>query len=299
MCAKVIDGNQFNRRVETPEGSTIIINKSKGDCIEINEYIIAQGRSVYFNPPASIDAMKSYYIVSGLIETTDECRTCGEGTLILLKCSDEVFHVSALKETRVLVHSLNDNSFEDTEVRFRYAYNLLQEIQNKDAYTLIHSESVKSLVEKVAKRLGYSGNRYRSLVSAGCYHDIGKIYIPVEVLNKPSQLNFEEYETMKQHVTMGKDLLVQFFGEEMYAMSTQHHERLDGSGYPLGLKGDEISVEGRILAICDSYDAMRSERVYKKAKTKEEAIIELRNLKDTKYDAKLVEIFIDIINGEE
>jgi putative nucleotidyltransferase with HDIG domain len=299
MKNSIILPEDYNRKVETPDGSAIIINKLKTEQIEINEYIIKQGSTVYFNPPGNENGVKSYFIISGYLETQSAFENCTQGTLVLLRNDDEVFYVTAVEETRVLVHSLNDESFEGTQERFRYIYNLLLDIQNKDAYTFDHSDSVRSYVDKMATKLGYTGYKYRNILAAARYHDIGKIYIPDYILNKPSTLNEEEYEIMKTHVTKGKDLIEQFFGEEMYRIVRQHHERLDGTGYPLGLKGKEISQEGRILAICDSYDAMLSHRVYKKGKSKQEAVEELQSLKGIKYDAELVDIFITIVEDME
>lgn len=111
--------------------------------------------------------------------------------------------------------------------------------------------------------LGYSGNRMLHLLLAAQYHDIGKINIPDDILNKPGRLTDHEFSIMKGHVVEGKDLIIENFNEDVYQIIVQHHERIDGSGYPLGLKGSRICQEAKILAICDSYDAMISQRIYK------------------------------------
>ena len=175
MIGKVILEKEFNRRVETPEGSTIITNKYKQERIEINEYYIKQGKTVYFNPPKVKGAVKTYYLISGRIETKGDVILCGKGTIVILLYQDDVFYVRALEGTRVLIHSIDDDSFQETEARFRYVYNLLQEIQNKDAYTLYHSNNVHCYADKIVTKLGWSGSKHRNLLMAARYHDLGKI----------------------------------------------------------------------------------------------------------------------------
>ncbi|WP_350344614.1 HD domain-containing phosphohydrolase [Proteinivorax tanatarense] len=98
---------------------------------------------------------------------------------------------------------------------------------------------------------------------------------------------------MKGHVVQAKSFIVSCFGKPVFDIACQHHERIDGSGYPYGLTDREISQEGKIIAICDSYDAMTTDRIYKKGKSKKEAIDELKELRGVKYDSCLVDLFID------
>jgi len=151
----------------------------------------------------------------------------------------------------------------------------------------------------MAARLRFSGNRLFNLTFATRYHDLGKIHIEDELLNKPDKLTTEEYSRMKEHVLLGKEMILHDFNEEIFRIIVQHHERMNGSGYPYGLSGDEISEDGRLIAICDSYDAMVTDRVYKRGKTPEEALQELRDLSGTLFDSRLVEAFIAMMQEDD
>jgi len=151
----------------------------------------------------------------------------------------------------------------------------------------------------MAARLRFSGNRLFNLTFATRYHDLGKIHIEDELLNKPDKLTTEEYSRMKEHVLLGKEMILHDFNEEIFRIIVQHHERMNGSGYPYGLSGDEISEDGRLIAICDSYDAMVTDRVYKRGKTPEEALQELRDLSGTLFDSRLVEEFIAMMQEDD
>ncbi len=295
MSNRIIHKNNRRRLVETPEGTAIIENKYKESPLEVNVYTLKKGKSFHLNPPKTQGAVKSYWVISGELHFIEDQENYKEGTMIVLRPDDEVFSILAIEETQLLVHSVLDNSFDKAEENFRYIYGILKQIQEKDAYTFDHSESVYSLVKKMATALGYKGQRYLDLMWASKYHDIGKIYIPDAILNKPESLTDEEYEVMKTHVIKGKDLILQFFNERVYRIASQHHERYDGSGYPLGLVGDDISEEARLIAICDSFDAMTSGRIYKKAKSHHEALKEIQALSGILYDPELVGLFISFM----
>ena len=128
-------------------------------------------------------------------------------------------------------------------------------------------------------------------------HDIGKIGIDDAILKKPGRLTDEEYDIMKSHTTIGYKMATTIPEIEHIAyLILTHHEWYDGKGYPKGLKGEDIPLLSRIIAIIDAYDVMTHDRVYKKAVTKLEAIAELRRCQGTQFDPKLVDTFIDMIN---
>jgi len=135
-----------------------------------------------------------------------------------------------------------------------------------------------------------------NVLYAGKIHDVGKIDIHEEILNKPGKLTNEEYELVKKHPKSGYDIIMQTMGNETLAkIILQHHERLDGSGYPNNLTDNDISIEAKIIAVSDSFDAMTSNRPYSKAMLIEDAIAELKKHINTWYDAKVVAILEDII----
>ncbi len=143
----------------------------------------------------------------------------------------------------------------------------LTRIKSRDQYTFMHSVSVSGLLASFALDLGMARSRIRQLVMGGLLHDIGKMKIPLAILNKSDRLTDEEFKIMQKHVQFGMDLLSGMPGLTNDAMDVvaMHHEHIDGKGYPKGLKGDEISEVGQMSAIIDVYDALTSVRCYKNA----------------------------------
>ncbi|WP_051569111.1 HD-GYP domain-containing protein [Alkaliphilus transvaalensis] len=292
----IIREDEFQKSAKLPEGSAEIINKYKDQLIEINIYVINEGEGVHLRPPLTKDSVKSYYILEGKIYCITTKEYYKKDTLVMLRYEDDLLHINALERTCLLVHSVRDDSYIHTENSFIDIYNILLKIQNKDAYTHNHSMRVYELAKMMATNLGYQGQRFQNLCCAAKYHDIGKIYVDDEILNKPSQLTEAEYEAMKEHVTNGKNLILENFNIETYEIIKQHHERTNGSGYPKGLKGEEILEEAKIIAICDTFDAMTTDRVYKKGKSKEDALKLLKEQAGLQYDKALVQLFFKIIN---
>lgn len=169
-------------------------------------------------------------------------------------------------------------------------------INAKDSYTFGHSLHVSQYAVMLAKELGLDSNEVRIVKEAGLLHDIGKIGIPEHILQKQGRLTDEEYKIMKSHVTKSVEM-IHFLPNMSYVIPAviSHHERYDGKGYPRGLAGEQIPLLGRILAVCDCYDAMVSKRSYKEAFSKEYATEELRKNKGTQFDPDLVDIFITLI----
>jgi polar amino acid transport system substrate-binding protein len=173
---------------------------------------------------------------------------------------------------------------------------LVNALEAYDIYTRGHSERVALYATQIAEKMGLDKETIRKIYWASLVHDIGKLNIPPEILNKPSKLTKEEYEIIKQHPIKGYQILKELEGLSNIAEIVKyHHERWDGKGYPEGLKGEEIPLEARIIAVADSYDAMTTERPYRKALTKEEAIKELLKNAGTQFDPKVVEVFVQIL----
>lgn len=140
----------------------------------------------------------------------------------------------------------------------------LLRLRQKDQYLLEHSFSVSVLMGMLARSLGYTGDALQPLVTGALLHDLGKIRVPDKILHKPGRLEAEEWEEMKRHVDYGMQALAETPGisDTAKLICAQHHERLDGTGYPFQLPGDEISVYGRMGAVVDVYDAITADRVY-------------------------------------
>ncbi|HDY90091.1 MAG TPA: HD-GYP domain-containing protein [bacterium] len=172
----------------------------------------------------------------------------------------------------------------------------LGRIKKTDEYTYLHSMSVCVLMISFGKHLGFDTRQLREIGIGAMLHDVGKMMVPPEVLNKPDPLNGEEYKLMKEHVVHSRLLLQKTKGisDISILLASQHHERMDGNGYPDGLKGDEISLYGQSAAIADVYDAMTSQRCYQK---KFEPTEVLRKLFEwgKLYNQELVQKFIKCI----
>ena len=152
---------------------------------------------------------------------------------------------------------------------------LNEQIERKDHYTAGHCKRAMGYANALSQRLELSEDRRHSLMLAALYHDVGKCFVPSAVLNKPGRLTDEEFVLIREHCAKGEALLNAHFPPEVTQIVRSHHERLDGSGYPDGLKDGQLSMETRILAVSDVFDAMTSDRPYKKAKSNEAAVAEL------------------------
>lgn len=167
--------------------------------------------------------------------------------------------------------------------------------ENKSGQTGQHIKRVSEYSRILAQQLGLDPEQVDHIRIASTMHDVGKLLIPSEILEKPGRLTDEEYATIKTHTTMGGQLLKNVEGEEMRLSRTialQHHERPDGKGYPEGLKGDGISLEGRIVAVADVYDALTSRRSYKDAWKEEDAYNEILKGRGTQFDPAVVDAFV-------
>jgi putative nucleotidyltransferase with HDIG domain len=178
--------------------------------------------------------------------------------------------------------------------RNHHALTGISRIKTKDEYTFMHCVSVAGLLVTFAREQGFSEEDIHQVAIGGLIHDIGKTMTPQEVLNKPGKLDPEEFEIMKCHVTYSREILEETMGVSKTAMdiSVLHHERADGTGYPLGLAGDQISLIGKMSAIVDVYDALTSVRVYKDAWEPTLALKKLIEWSPDHFDAGLVQHFI-------
>jgi len=179
-------------------------------------------------------------------------------------------------------------------------YALAATIDAKDHYTYGHSNNVSILSEALARKAGFSEDQIETVRNAGLLHDIGKVGIPESVLSKPGFLTNDEYEMMQSHVTQSINIIKHIPNLiDTVPVVISHHERYDGKGYPRGISGENIPVLGRVICIADAFDAMTTDRPYRKGLSLEQAIYELRKNSGTQFDPELVDIFIGMAsNGE-
>lgn len=171
-------------------------------------------------------------------------------------------------------------------------------IDTKDEYTKGHSLRVAIYSRQIAKRMGLSDYEQERIYYIGLLHDIGKIGIPSSILTKPSRLTDEEFEVIKRHPMLGCNIMKDFTSIKGAENGIRyHHERYDGKGYNDGLKGEEIPLEGRIICVADSYDAMSSRRCYRNALQYDFILEELKKNAGIQFDPDIVKHMIDMIEG--
>jgi putative nucleotidyltransferase with HDIG domain len=175
----------------------------------------------------------------------------------------------------------------DTVTSLAYA------IDAKDQYTQGHSQKVSAYAALLAEALGMTEPEVEEIRLAAVLHDVGKVGIPEQILNKSGPLNPEEWDTMKTHVLFGGKILEPLVPlARIREMVLHHHEFFDGSGYPHALSGEAIPLGARIITIADSYDTITSDRSYKKGRTAEQALSELERCANTQFDGRLIAAFV-------
>ena len=168
-----------------------------------------------------------------------------------------------------------------------------------DPYTVGHGHRVGTLSHDIALRMGMDQKTADVLRLMGMVHDVGKIAVPLNILAKPSKLTPIEYELIKTHVNVGYEIFRNFDDpKDLAVVILQHHERLDGSGYPHGIKEDEILLESKILAIADTIEAMSSNRPYRKGLGMDVTLREIDKGRGTKYDRKIANTVLKMFRKE-
>ncbi|AEV68844.1 HD domain-containing phosphohydrolase [Acetivibrio clariflavus] len=209
-------------------------------------------------------------------------------------------YIKELDETKV---ELAKKNVELTKFYNEIQYGYLQtvmclanSIEAKDPYTRGHCQRVMEISCELGRAMGLSEDDIEDLRYAAILHDIGKIGISASILNKPGKLTEEEFNEIKKHPSIAYNILkdVDFLRNGLDGV-LQHHERYDGKGYPNGLKKDEICIFGRILCVADAFDAMTSDRPYRKGMSMEDAIKELERCKGTQFDPQIVDVLISMV----
>ena len=176
---------------------------------------------------------------------------------------------------------------------------MAQSVEEKDPITVGHCSRLERLAVLTGERLGLPGEQLISLSYGACLHDIGKVRVPDEILNKATQLTDSEWKEMMKHPDHGADMLSErdYLGGAADIVRA-HHERYDGDGYPMGSKGAEIPIGARVVAVVDAYDAITSVRPYQKAQAKREAVDELKRSAGSQFDPNVVRAFIEVIGDD-
>ena len=208
--------------------------------------------------------------------------------------------IQDITEKKEAVKALEQSYNKAKEALFEIISTLENIVETRDPYTGGHQKRVAKLAAAISQKLKFDKEIINAISTAALIHDIGKIEIPASILSKPTKLTDLEFSMIKTHSQTGYNLLKKIdFGYPVADIILQHHERLDGSGYPKGLKNDEILIEAKILAVADVVEAMSSHRPYRPALGIDKALKEIETGKNKLYDSLVVGTCLDLFNKED
>ncbi|MFQ5794027.1 MAG: HD-GYP domain-containing protein, partial [Candidatus Bipolaricaulia bacterium] len=274
-----------------------------GSDLEVSKITIPPEQRFTIYPAEEGQGYEFLYILAGELTWMGEDK----GEQIVLRAGDYIF-AHALQETIyfktgtgvTFLHVLSEPAFHIERDDIKDLVSLAQEVERKDKYTEEHCRRIEELSTRTGEKLGLSADRLDILAYAAYLHDLGKAGIAEHILGKSGKLTEAERVEMHKHPSIGSRMAAQkSFLEKAAWIIEQHHERVDGKGYPEGLNGEEISLEARIIAVVDAYDAMTTDRPYRDALSKTEAIAELHRNAGTQFDEQVVETFLDVLSEKE
>lgn len=284
------DGNYLDKIVYDKNEIHLLAH---GGQTEVHTHTYEKDRLFYVYPTDSGQVFEFYYILSGelVCDLDDKKVTIGPNDFFTANGIKEPVHFKTLSEVKLLSFS-NEQTFKDMNNDLSPLMELVKQVEKKDYYTEKHSYRVAYYSALIAKKLKITNKALLGNIFDAAYlHDIGKINVPEEILNKPGRLTKEEFDIIKKHPVDGAEMVKGTKYEHLVPAILQHHERLNGSGYPDGLKGEDIILEARIMAVSDTFDAMTEDRAYRKAFSPQYAIDELKQMSGSHYDAEIVTAF--------
>ena len=261
-----------------------------GQGLEIHQGILHKGERITLESVEQ--AMETYYILEGTLLCGSE--VLGAGDYLVTEALQGTYTLSARTDVQFL-YLTSMPTFHRVSRELDELLQLAVEVEIKDGYTAEHCRRLQILSYAAGRELGLAQDRLFLLDYGAYLHDVGKVKVPVSILQKPSALTKAEWTIMKKHPIYGRELLEKTYLKKASTIVEQHHERLDGSGYPYGLSKDEILIESYIVAVADTYDAMTTDRPYRGALPPEEAFAELRKHADIYYPKEVVKAFISIV----
>lgn len=249
--------------------------------------------------PGEAGMVEFFYVLEGSLTLNDDENE------IALEQNDSFYACDVKKTIAVKTTTGTKLLYITSKPVFSYLYGymgdlkaLLERSEQKDLYTYNHGKRVMEYSVKLSEKLELPSELVDKISVSSLFHDVGKCYVPDGILNKPSSLSREEFRFIMKHPIHSRDLVEIKFGKDIAEIVEQHHERLDGTGYPFGLTGSEIRQEAKIIAVADSYDAMTTDRPYRKGMTVDEAVEELLRCAGTMYDNRVVDSMIQILKDE-
>ena len=271
----------------------------RGGGIEFMKQTVQKDKLMILFPGEDADVQEFFYILHGEMELkiNGQVTRLGAADVISAKNLEEVVQITAITDVTFLSIS-NAMVFHSLSEDIKELRKIGETVEKKDKYTYRHSSRVSKYAVKTASKLKLDRQRMHDLFIASILHDIGKINISEEVLNKPEKLTADEFGLIKKHPGDGAEMLRRTAYKKLADIVEQHHERIDGKGYPFGLSAKEILLEAKIIGVCDTFDAMTEDRSYRKAFTAEYAMNEIRRLSGVQYDPEVVAAFEEVLQQE-
>ncbi|MFW5998504.1 MAG: HD domain-containing phosphohydrolase [bacterium] len=267
----------------------------KGDGTEVMVQEVEAGEFFGIEPYEQ-ELMEFFYIIEGkLIYVTEEGKenkVLKKGEYFYTHNLNETVNFKTVKKVKLLYISTCP-MFKNLSNYIKELYQIARKVEEKDVYTNNHLDRVKYYAAEIGNRLGIPRSQFEKLCYAAMFHDIGKTKVPEKILKKPDKLTEKEMKIIKKHPVAGKKMVEDTFLEDIGQIIEQHHERVDGSGYPCGLKGEEILIEAKIIGIADAFDAMTTDRPYRKGMNPEIAFNKLKE-SNNKYNDKEIEEIMNI-----
>lgn len=282
----------------TGEGLTLL---AKHESVEIMTQRVDKNATVWLTPGTGEDDFEYFFVHEG------EMQIDMDGETITFHAGDSFF-INRLKnnvlmrctQNALLLYVSTCPVFSSEAYWQEELRGMLRRINEKDHYTRRHSRAVMRYAVRLYEELKEycPGLTLEDYVLGALFHDVGKCNVPGEILRKKDRLTNDEYRVIMHHPVDSGRILEPIYGERIAELARTHHERMDGSGYPCGLSGEEIPFEARILAVADVFDAMTSDRGYNKVKTFEEAAQELYLL-DRVFDRRVTETLLRLVQAGE
>lgn len=277
--------------------STTLELLARHGTLEVTRQRIAAEKVFYLDAASEWEGFEFIYLLAGrlLLKDDDEAVSLGPGDYLYHRGLPERVHFRVAEDVELLMFA-SPPSFHLMRGEIQDLMELATSVEEKDESTAGHCKRLERLALLIGERLGLADQQLATVSYAAYLHDIGKVKVPDEILNKAGPLTEAERAQMERHPLYGEEMLDgKMFLTEAARVVGAHHERYDGSGYPKCLAGDAIPIEARIVAVVDAYDAMTSERPYRGALSEAQALEELRRHAGTQFDPRVVTAFLAIL----
>lgn len=266
--------------------------------VEIIRQDIESNRRFTLKGDEEWNGFEFIYILEGRLLYLERERVLEKGEIVITKGLSREYYFKTLSNVSLLY--VTDASVFQTQCDLiENLLTLSKTVAEKDVTTESHCERLQELSMLIGEELRLHEDRLHHLIYGAYLHDIGKIRVPREILQKEGALSNEEWETIKMHPTWGRDIILEemkgSYVEKVAAIVYQHHERYDGSGYPQRLKGDAILLEAQIVSIADTFDAITSDRPYKKKESVKRAIEEIERGAESQFHPMVVDAFLKVL----